>query len=146
MTLAVAQPLPLEGLTAQEQRQQILLALRQIVEEVGADHTYTQHLYSDHPRFPRPLSATGERFCAYLHPVTNKPDCIIGRLLVKLGVPISGLHAYENQAAGITISRFTGIRDEDLLRSMSYLQLGSDLGQPWGNVLSRWAQQANVPV
>lgn len=103
-----------------------LEGIKAIVDEAGEDFVYQQH---------RRLGPIG---CRYVH--DGKPDCIVGRFLASVGVPLDVLSEYEGRGAeGVLESlqersflHFDDIRVRVFLRR---LQKEQDAEETWGNAL-----------
>jgi hypothetical protein len=72
----------------------VLRTLKQVVEEAGDDYVYHHKIRPDHLN-------TGKG-CWYVDPEGKKPDCIVGRVLFRLGVSLNTLQRFEGiMASGL---------------------------------------------
>jgi hypothetical protein len=138
---------PLYGLEPKEQADRILKAFQEVVEEVGRDHVYQRHLWSEHTGFPCPMGgATVDTFCAYVHPSVDQPDCIIGRIFHRLGVSTTELRQQEGNAPQ-DLAYLLGISPEmfmyDVFFALGSAQGRSDKGLRWGRILDQFVLDLN---
>jgi hypothetical protein len=111
--------------------------LNEIVNEYGADHVYEKHSDSDVSR------------CLYVW--KGEPDCIIGKLLVKLGFTVGNLYSIEGESAAEAFNKLYGL-DIDMLRRRDWpkviqlvwdVQSRQDGGMPWGRAVSEGIANVN---
>jgi|SRR6266704_38148 len=101
--------------------------LKEVVAEAGRDHVYEAH---DEPRT-----------CTYVVPGGDRPDCIVGRVLHRYGMPIEELQAWDRPT--MTVVRVweqdvTGVRrwmPEATMRLLRAAQSVQDQRHPWGEAL-----------
>lgn len=107
---------------------QVMDAMHQVVKEFGPDYVYCQVV---------PSEDTGA--CRYV--VDGKPDCLIGKVLHRLGVPIGDLARCDSDGgvpAGILNERLPGVTfDAQALVFMGFAQSAQDHGHSWGTAYQR---------
>ena len=98
-----------------------LAVLQELVAE-RPDYVYNEH------------GADGQ--CVYRH--GNKPSCIVGHALVRLGFPIKELpNPAGLQSGAVVIAEGAGIRDQDALDLLLRTQINQDSLMPWDEALER---------
>jgi hypothetical protein len=117
----------------------IIEHLTAIVEEVGENFIYPRR----HPSLDSNYSLyslLSDGVCVYVW--QGKPDCIIGRLLHRLGVSLEELSACEGENASAACSRLANspalstleFTDKDLM-FLDRIQRLQDGGRTYGNIL-----------
>jgi hypothetical protein len=101
--------------------QTLIQTLEEVVAEAGEDYVYPP----DRPENTTNDSST----CWYVW--DGQPDCIAGRALFQLGVPIEVLSQYEGEPANTIPSDL----DEDAINALDTAQVYSDMHSPWGEIL-----------
>lgn len=102
------------------QIEQLSQIMTEIVNEAGRDFVYRNHNYSN---------------CTYLK--DDVPDCLIGRVLFRLGIPLEVLQEMDENIIAISSAEgpdLTGLSTSacDLL---GVAQMKQDQGQNWGDAL-----------
>lgn len=120
-----------EALVKIKKYMQILEIIREIVEEVGPDFVYEKR-----PTPPNYTSRMHSEVCLYIY--ENRPDCIVGKILHRLGVSIEDLQRMEGQSP-VALRKYVdsesiGI-DFSMTDSLSNIQACQDRGTPYGEVL-----------
>lgn len=104
--------------------------LKDIVREFGEDHTYSN---------PATLLDTGTNGCDYWHDDEDKPGCLIGHALHRLGVPGDWLHGQEGSNAETLLNmlraNYLWNIDQDSTRLFTVAQARQDALDPWGVAL-----------
>lgn len=103
---------------------EMFTAMTAVVEEAGPSFVY--------PR--RPTRHACNTKCVYVY--EGNPDCLIGKVLVKLGFTVDDLIDLHNHRASVSFKlgvfkNFT----ESALRSMDIAQRAQDEGLPWDRCL-----------
>lgn len=115
----------------------VILKLREIVDEYGADHVYRKHHNAD-----------DFGYCLYVF--NGEPDCIIGKLLVKLGFTVDQLAANEGEGAPQVFANLYGWDHFDMTNPSSVpdvimlaycVQVQQDGGRTWGQAVSDGIQE-----
>jgi len=105
-------------------------ALREAVEEKGADYVYTNEAGE-----VANLENAVEIQCQYVH--TDKPGCIVGNVLHRLGVPLYVLSDYETRPARSVVESLSGRGilefERKALDMLRYAQSYQDNGNSWGD-------------
>lgn len=107
-----------------------LRALKKAVDKKGADHIYERV----------DLRGVVSAACAYIDPDTRQPSCIVGHVLVDLGVDPDrlALPGINNLAFNQTLLERLSITASPaalvILRQAQYAQ---DCGEPWGDALAQ---------
>lgn len=105
-------------------------ALREAVEEKGADYCYINEAGE-----VANLENAIETQCQYVH--TDKPGCIVGNVLHRLGVPLDILSRYETRPAKNVVESLyeQGILEFErkALDMLRYAQSYQDNGNSWGD-------------
>jgi len=107
--------------------EEFVMHLQRIVHEVGPNH-YCQFRYG-----------AGMPTMKYVY--QGQADCIVGRVLERMGVPLASLSRYEGEGAHAVVhALFNGKRDERqvarLARVANEAQVRNDSRSPWGTMLS----------
>ncbi len=110
----------------------VMATLQAVVDEAGHDFRYDMR--------PDTFAGMGTA-CFYVNPETNEPDCIVGRVLYRLGVPLDVLRT--NDLAGnptCTVGRFSlegspVQLDDRILGLLRAAQQTQDRHAPWGECL-----------
>ncbi|MGK5530882.1 hypothetical protein [Streptomyces sp. URMC 129] len=71
--------------------------------------------------------------CLYLH--GDEPGCLIGHVLLRLGVHADKVRAREGDAAGDVMRDLLPLVSPDLRSDMDCVQQWQDGGTPWGQAL-----------
>ena len=106
----------------------VLRTLKQVVEEAGDDYVYHHKIRPDHPD-------TGKG-CWYVDPEGKNPDCIVGRVLFRLGVPLDTLRRFEGiMASGLPSLEINGAipLHRPALHVLGVAQGIQDTGGNWGD-------------
>lgn len=105
----------------------------EVVAEAGRDYVYPAshkrqcRLYDDDHSVPQ---------CVYVH--EGHPDCIVGRMFAKAGVPVAKLAKLEGSDAVSVYCALTGRSawcDQGLGTFLDQLQAKQDEGETWGDAL-----------
>jgi hypothetical protein len=106
---------------------QVKTALIEAVAEKGDDYVYTN---------PDGESATGAAAsCYYVH--GDKPGCLVGNALHRLGVPLSALEAHEMRGAYSVAKELIDVTDSSSTFTMlAEVQDSQDNGAMWGDALA----------
>lgn len=97
----------------------------------------TEEIVGEQPRFVYPSGDLG--ICTYVR--NGEPDCIVGRVLHRLGWTVEELESYDGDGLGTTI---THLMDHEVLevevepavyRFLDRLQSEQDCKTPWGKAL-----------
>jgi len=102
--------------------------LNAIVDELGDDFVYT----------PKPYNIKGiETRCVYVH--QDCPDCLIGKILHRMGVPLDFLLVCEGLPATSVCNQLRQIPGNSFLTSrvseiLDKAQKEQDRGEPYGDV------------
>ncbi|HEY6018507.1 MAG TPA: hypothetical protein VIY48_00970 [Candidatus Paceibacterota bacterium] len=109
-----------------------IAGLRAIVAEVGEDFVYAQK-----------ADEAGWKSCLYVH--NGAPDCIVGRYLASVGVPLERLAKADDGASRGSIDAFNlmdALNHEGVVqasygvsRFLRDVQERQDVGQAWGEAL-----------
>lgn len=114
----------------------VLLTLRSVVNEQGHDFTYQRH----------------EGACLYIH--DGNPDCLIGRVLHRLGFSLKDLSSWEGRGVYLMSPMykntfrdegqvFPGLSDKSIF-VLHTAQTFQDDGRTWGAALSAALAEADV--
>jgi len=116
----------------------VITAMSAVVSEVGGDFVYTKRNRA-HDDGGECISAI---HCVYVH--NGEPDCLIGRILSKLGFTTAELESLKNRAVDIhshsaSANAIFGLFTNKARRAMRAAQLAQDSGAPWDRCLMRAA-------
>jgi hypothetical protein len=108
--------------------EQVHEAMKKAVQEKGEDYTYVQY--------------GGE--CYYRHPDTKEKSCLIGHVLVEVGVESTLIDALERFSIGAILSEarppfalpLREVFDKRTIYAMNVAQESQDQGSPWGDALA----------
>lgn len=111
--------------------------LKSLLAEVGGDFRYEPH--------PQAMGNTGRTWdrCFYVNPETGAPDCGVGKVLGKLGVPVDVLRQMDDQdasdiysAAVETVLAEAGFAiDEPGLLTLREFQKSQDMESSYGHAI-----------
>jgi hypothetical protein len=104
----------------------VLRVMTEVVEEYGHDHVYQKQ---PGPRGPKDL-------CVYIK--DGKPSCLIGHVLVRLGVDVGFLtdrNSSQINGHGFTSSGSNLPWTAEAAQVMQAAQHIQDMGAPWGEAL-----------
>lgn len=115
-----------------ELRTRVAEALDAAVAEVGADFVY-----------PRTGTWRRNGLCVYAREVEGvlRPACLVGQVLVRLGVSLEELEAAGSQGFDMDEAGYLfpeAVNDEDLVTALSVAQDYQDEGQSWGVAQTRF--------
>lgn len=106
----------------------VMQALSEVVAEVGPDYRY----WPDHP-----IGKFADRMCYYVE-IDGTAGCIVGRVLHRLGIPITELRLWEGAAAFMMRDPVHGKRallTGAAAQCLSAAQRRQDRNLPWGEAL-----------
>lgn len=104
--------------------EQVAETIEAVVAEAGTDYLYT--------RRPARSGST----CHYVH--EGSADCIVGRVLARLGVPIEWLAAQDEFEGGLNAYVVTGFLSLPTVArdALNAAQRTQDMGRTWGVALA----------
>lgn len=112
----------------------MLRTMKQVVAEEGSDYIYV----------PKPTQQYPMGACVYVY--NGKPDCLAGRVLARMGVPLWVLESYEgstiNQMIVESSSRPINLTNETI-HVLRQAQRAQDRGETWGYCLEQALHFAN---
>jgi hypothetical protein len=84
-------------------------------------------------------AANGAEYCRYVHNDEGE-GCLVGQILVKMGVPVEHLRTHEGQSADRIIHHLFGYAPgvEKVAAVMRNIQVAQDCRSPWGLCLSMY--------
>lgn len=113
-------------------KSRVIEVLTEIVDEFGEDHRYVN---------PDGVAAASGVDCMYVH--GDKPGCIAGHALHRLGVPLEAMARIESETVCRTNMELIGVRITDLedgyedeASPLYAAQAAQDRGETWGEALS----------
>ena len=114
-------------------KQSLIEGLEAIVAEYGADYVY--------PAKER-RGRSEDRECFYVH--EGQPDCIVGKFLHSVGVPLERLQEADDSADASAMTLLTELAwanvinaDLGVRQALSVAQRWQDWGYTWGDALQR---------
>lgn len=128
-------------------RDEILAVFREVVEERGCDFVAPLY-FTPYPGERSPLNDGVDELredstsqCRYVNPAGD-PECLVGTILSKLGVPVEALSGQEGRGA-TTALKFLAASDHIRLEfgarsALAELQNAQDDGIPWGFILDEY--------
>jgi len=105
--------------------EQVTEAMRQVIEEKGADYVYPEE---------EKLIHGGGQMCRY-GTEKGEPLCLIGHVIVKLGTT---LHRQMEGRPASGVLRSIGVTDERVLEAADRAQTYQDRGDIWGEALEKY--------
>ena len=97
----------------------VVRTMEEVVADAGEDYVY-------------PRAERGDK-CVYVH--NMRPDCLVGRVLHRLGVSLDLLTYQDNTPAFVLAQQVIDAPTSQVLRLLSEAQSHQDAGYTWGAAL-----------
>lgn len=111
---------------------ELATAVAAVVQEAGYDYVY-ERKRSDYGSSPA---------CLYVW--NGKPDCFVGRVLHRLGLPLEELATFESLAAYAVCERVVPGTTQAQREALTWAQNASDQGAAWGYVQQVFEQKMGL--